>query len=230
MDKHPRTTVRNAIDRPEKYLPGTGDNFVSNEVVVRGLDAARVRRHLTDTSTWESSYDDVADISFPRGGGPRPEDGTVFRFATFGFPPLGARVVAYQAPAPGVPGRLSWTAVQDGGPEERLDVPHARLVEDLPGGRVRVLTQETRLGRPAAEPAARRPDPMPTGTRRGWTVWSAPPPGRPRPDPPPPDRPPCPPPRYTGPTEHTGRIGYTHRGAPAPQAPHRTTTPLIRGS
>ncbi|POX58494.1 hypothetical protein C3492_37730 [Streptomyces sp. Ru62] len=49
----------------------------------------------------------------------------------------------------------------------RLDVPHARLVEDLPGGRVRILTQETQIGRPAAEPARETPNPMPNG-RQTW--------------------------------------------------------------
>jgi hypothetical protein len=66
-------TTQNAINWPEEYLPGTGDNLVSNEAV------------------------------------------------TFGFPPLAARVVEFAAPAAGTPGRLSWTARQDGGPDERLD-------------------------------------------------------------------------------------------------------------
>ncbi|MEV5146234.1 hypothetical protein AB0L14_17810 [Streptomyces sp. NPDC052727] len=68
-----------------------------------------------------------------------------------------------QAPAEGVPGRLSWTARQDGTPEERLDVLHAWLVEDLPGGRARILTQETQIGRSAAELARQTPNPMLNG-------------------------------------------------------------------
>ncbi|WP_421108694.1 SRPBCC family protein [Streptomyces sp. NEAU-S77] len=160
-------TTQNAINWPEKYLPGTGDNFVSNEVVVRGITAAQVWRYLTDTSAWESYYDNVADISFPRGGGPVLADDLVFSFGTFGFPPLAARVVEFQAPGDGVPGRLSWTARQDGKPEERLDVLHAWLVEDLPGGRVRVLTQETQIGQPAAELAGQTPNPMLNG-HQAW--------------------------------------------------------------
>ncbi|WP_435175910.1 SRPBCC family protein [Actinacidiphila sp. bgisy145] len=160
-------TTQNAINWPEKYLPGTGDNFVSNEVVVRGVTAAQVWRLLTDTSTWESYYDNVADISFPGGGGPVLADGRDFRFGTFGFPPLAARVVEFAAPAAGTPGRLSWTARQDGGPDERLDVLHAWLVEDLDGGRVRVLTQESQIGRPAAELAGQVPNPMLNG-HQAW--------------------------------------------------------------
>ncbi|WBO62000.1 SRPBCC domain-containing protein [Streptomyces camelliae] len=124
-------TVQNAIDWPEKYLPGTGDDFVSN------------------------------------GDGPELTDGTVFRFGTFGFPSLDAHVVAFQAPARGVPGRLSWTARQDGTPEEQLDVLHAWLVEDLPGGRVRILTQETQIGQPAAALAKELPTPMLNG-HQAW--------------------------------------------------------------
>ncbi|WP_244190510.1 hypothetical protein [Streptomyces caeruleatus] len=92
---------------------------------------------------------------------------TVFSSGTFGFPPLDAHVVEFQAPADGVPGRLSWTAKQDGKPEERLDVLHAWLVEDLPGGRVRVLTQETQIGPPAEELAQQVPNPMLNG-HQAW--------------------------------------------------------------
>ncbi|MFJ4624134.1 SRPBCC domain-containing protein [Streptomyces sp. NPDC088812] len=160
-------TTQNAIDWPDTYLPGTGDNFVSNEVIVQGVTAADVWRYLTDTSAWESYYDNVADISFPDGGGPELGDDLAFRFGTFGFPPLDAHVVEFRAPAEGVPGRLSWTAKQEGGPEERLDVLHAWLVEDLPGDRVRVLTQETQIGAPAAALATERPNPMLNG-HQAW--------------------------------------------------------------
>lgn len=119
-------TVQHAITWPEKYLPGTGDPFVSE-----------------------------------------PRDGLAFSFGTFGSPPPAARVVEFQAPAEGVSGRLSWTAGQDGGPDERLDVLHAWLTEDLPGDRVRILTRETQSGRPAAELAGQRPDP----TLNGHQAW-----------------------------------------------------------
>ncbi|MEU4562759.1 SRPBCC domain-containing protein [Actinoplanes sp. NPDC023936] len=160
-------TTQNAISWPDRYLPGTGDNFVSNEVVVRGPRATDVWRYLVDTSTWESYYGNVADISFPGGDGPELHGGVRFRFGTFGFPPLDAHVVEFQAPADGVPGRLSWTAKQDGEPADRLDVLHAWLVEDLPGGRVRILTQETQIGQPAAALAAERPNPMLNG-HQAW--------------------------------------------------------------
>lgn len=160
-------TTQNAITWPASYLPGTGDNFVSNEVIVKDLSAADVWPLLVDTSAWESYYDNVADISFPHGGGPELEDELDFSFGTFGFPPLDAHVVELRAPAAGSPGRLSWTAKQDGSPEERLNVLHAWLVEDLPGGRVRVLTQESQFGKPAADLAGQTPNPMLNG-HQAW--------------------------------------------------------------
>ncbi|MGC0328284.1 hypothetical protein RKD23_001274 [Streptomyces sp. SAI-170] len=156
-------TMQNAIDWPERFLPGTGDNFVSNEVIVEGVTAARVWPYLTDTSTWESYYDAVTGVAFPEGGGPVLKEGLVFTFEPVGAGAVRtqhARVVVCRAPGEGVPGRLSWTAGQDGAPEERLEVLHAWLVEDLPGGRVRVLTQETQIGPPAVELARQVPDPM----------------------------------------------------------------------
>lgn len=163
-------TMQNAVNWPADQLPGTGDNFVSNEVIVQGVTAAAVWRYLTDTSTWESYYGNIADVAFPDGGGPVLTDGVAFTFEPVGFASVRtqhARVVEFQAPAEGVPGRVSWTAYQDGTPAERLDVRHAWLVEDLPGGRVRVLTQETQTGAPAAELARQTPNPMLNG-HQAW--------------------------------------------------------------
>ncbi|MGW1498846.1 hypothetical protein ACWCQW_09780 [Streptomyces mirabilis] len=91
-------TTQNAIAWPERYRPGTGDNFVSSEVVVAGLSAADVWRHLVDTSRWESYYDNVADISFPRGGGPVLTDGIHFGFGTRAVCP-GRRSRTVESPA-----------------------------------------------------------------------------------------------------------------------------------
>jgi len=160
-------TTQNAITWPARYLPGTGDNFVSNEMIVAGLSAPQVWQPLIDTSRWEGYYDNVADITFPAGGGPQLAAGLRFSFGTFGFPPLAAEVVEFAAPGEDRSGRLSWTARQDGTEQERLDVLHAWLVEDLPGGRVRILTQETQIGVPAAALAEARPNPMLNG-HQAW--------------------------------------------------------------
>jgi hypothetical protein len=48
----------------------------------------------------------------------------------------------------------------DGTEEQSLDVLHACLIEDLSGGRVRVRTQESQIGKPAIALAQTRPNPM----------------------------------------------------------------------
>ena len=47
--------------------------------------------------------------------------------------------------------------------DDRLDVHHAWLIEDLSGYRVRILTQETQKGKPAEDLAKAKPNPMING-------------------------------------------------------------------
>ncbi|KAH7364763.1 hypothetical protein BKA65DRAFT_591052 [Rhexocercosporidium sp. MPI-PUGE-AT-0058] len=62
------------------------------------------------------------------------------------------------APQDGKPGRIAWSAHLEGGEEESVSVYHAWLVEDLSGGRVSILTQESQNGKPAEELARRKPN------------------------------------------------------------------------
>lgn len=147
------------ITWPQGYAPGSTDNFVSNEIIVPGLDTARVWPWLADATRWPGYYGNAADVGFDGAAGPVLAAGTRFRFTTFGFL-VEAEVVEYVAPAPGRAARIAWHGWVEGNAQERLDVHHAWLVEDLPGGRVRILTQETQNGQPARELAATRPNPM----------------------------------------------------------------------
>lgn len=144
---------------PDRYLPGTTDNYVSNETIVTGLTAEAVWPQLNDTSSWPTYYGNVSDIRFHDGSGPKLRQGARFRFTTFSFP-VEAEVTEYEPPAAGKPARVAWHGWVEGSPETRLDVHHAWLFEDLPGGRVRILTQETQIGKPARELAQTRPNPM----------------------------------------------------------------------
>lgn len=151
------------IDWPEGYLPGTTDNTVSNEITVPNLSVAQVWPFLNDTTHWPAYYENVSDIRFrdadQGGGGPLLRAGARFRFTTFGFP-VEAQVTEYVAPAPGQAARVAWHGWVEGDASGRLDVHHAWLFEDLPGGRVRILTQETQNGQPARDMAVARPNPM----------------------------------------------------------------------
>lgn len=88
-------------------------------------------------------------------------EGLRFYFETFGFP-VEAQCTECVPPAAGQPARIAWHGWAGEG-DTRLDVHHAWLIEDLPGGRVRILTQETQKGKPAVELAMARPNPMING-------------------------------------------------------------------
>lgn len=151
-----------AIIWPAKYLPGTTDNFVSNEVIVQGLSASDIWKCLADISKWESYYSNCSQIT-PPSSGPFLEQDDKFSFSTFGFPPLPSEVLESVSPSEARVGRLAWRAASDGDADSAIDVYHAWIVEDLDQGRVRILTQESQIGKPAADLATKKPNPMLNG-------------------------------------------------------------------
>lgn len=111
------------------------------------------------TKLWPLYYSNASDIRFHNGPGPVLFMGARFRFTTVGFP-VEAEVVEHEAPGPDTPARVAWHGWVEGDAASRLDVHHAWLIEDLPGGRVRILTQETQVGEPARALAQTLPNPM----------------------------------------------------------------------
>lgn len=149
----------NSINWPEKFLPGTTDNFVSNEIIVCGLPMRRVWEALVGTDHWPRYYSNAKNIVFQDGSGPDLRMGSRFTFNTFGFL-VESEVVECLPPAHGQPGRLAWRGHIARDTENEMDLIHAWLVEELPGSRLRVLTQESQIGKPAREMAVARPNPM----------------------------------------------------------------------
>ena len=147
------------ITWPESYLPGTTDNYVSNEIIVSGLSVADVWPYINTPSLWPTYYGNASEVRIHKAGVSELSLGTRFRFTTFGFPVEG-EVNEYEPPASGKAAHVAWHGWVEGDSATRLDVHHAWLFEDLPGGRVRILTQETQIGQPAQELAATKPNPM----------------------------------------------------------------------
>ncbi|TCP97423.1 hypothetical protein C8J46_10645 [Sphingomonas sp. PP-F2F-A104-K0414] len=152
---------------PAGYVPGFTDNFCSNEMIVTGLTAAEIWPFLNIPTRWPTYYPNSADVRFHDGKGPELEADVRFFFSTFGFP-VEAQVVEHVAPVVGQPARVAWHGWSGEG-ADRLDVHHAWLIEDLSGGRVRILTQETQNGAPAKELAKANPNPMING-HQDWLV------------------------------------------------------------
>ncbi|MCY0964724.1 SRPBCC domain-containing protein [Parathalassolituus penaei] len=144
---------------PTEYLPGNTDNYVSNEIIIADLSAADIWAQLINTEAWPVMYSNASEIRFHDNSGPLLNAGARFRFTTFGFAVEG-KVVEFVAPANGEAARIAWHGWVEGNADERLDVHHAWLFEDLPGNRVRVLTQETQNGKPAVALRNSLPNPM----------------------------------------------------------------------
>ncbi len=152
----------NEIKWPDGYLPGTTDNFASNEIIVQGITASDVFNCLIDTSIWTSYYGNASDIIFYNTEGTILKSDTRFSFKTFGFP-IEAEIVEYVEPNGNEPGRIAWHGWAEGDEEHRLDVIHAWLFENLSHNRVRILTQESQIGKPAKDLFNSNPDIMNQG-------------------------------------------------------------------
>jgi len=152
--------MQSAINWPKTFLPGTTDNFVTNEVIVKDITASQIWPLLSDISEWSSYYDNVSQIT-PPSSGSSLHKGDIFHFSTFGFPVLESKVEESDAPSTGKPGRLAWSAKLEGDADHHVEVYHAWLVEDLEGPpRVRILTQESQKGKPVVEMAEAKPNRM----------------------------------------------------------------------
>lgn len=154
--------MMNAINWPEEYLPGTTQNFVSNEKIIANITAEEVWPYLNNTSMWPKYYSNASDIHFYNEPGPNLNNNTRFRFTTFGFIVEG-EVLEHVVPTEGTVGRLAWHGWSGNTDDTKLDVYHAWLIENLPGGRVRILTQESQIGKPAEQLAKEKPNPMING-------------------------------------------------------------------
>lgn len=157
-----------AINFPTMFTPGTTDNFVSNEVIVKDLTVFDIWKYLIDSSQWEKYYDNAANIKLSNGENSLLHYGETFHFDTFGFP-IDAQVMELVEPTADHPvARLAWHGWnKEGAPEDQIDVYHAFLIEALPDHRVRLLTQESQIGKGAADLAVQKPNPMLNG-HQAW--------------------------------------------------------------
>ncbi|KAJ4990338.1 hypothetical protein SVAN01_04220 [Stagonosporopsis vannaccii] len=151
----PGMSSQPSIIFPQHFTPGKTDNFVSNEVIATSLSVAQIWALLADISKWTSYYKNCANITLPDGG-PQLRKGAVFKFSTFGFPPLTCEVKESVVPEKGREGRLAWQSETP----EGLEIYHAWIVQELEQGRVRILTQESQIGPVFKEWSEQKPNKM----------------------------------------------------------------------
>ena len=148
---------------PEDFVPGFTDNYVSNEMIIKDLDLEAVWENLVNTASWTKYYSNMADVEFYYEEGTHLKENTRFKFKTFGFP-IEAKITEFVLPFDGEPARIAWHGWNETqNLDERINVIHAWLIEELTGNRVRVLTQETQNGKPAEQLAKTRPNHMLNG-------------------------------------------------------------------
>ncbi|WP_294096452.1 hypothetical protein [uncultured Cetobacterium sp.] len=129
-------------------------------MIISELTAEEVWPFLNDTSKWSIYYTNVKpEVYFYNGSGSNLFSEARFKFTTFEFL-VEAEVTEYEPPKDEKPGRIAWHGWVEGDTDSRLDVHHAWLIENLSGGRVRILTQETQIGKPAKDMAVTKPNPM----------------------------------------------------------------------
>lgn len=150
----------NEIHWPNKWLPGTTDNFASNEIIVSNLSFENVVSNLIDTSKWESYYSNSSDIFMYNQESSVFQKDTRFRFKTFGFD-IEAEIEELQIDQNIA--RIAWHGWNNEKDEKFLDVYHAWLIEILPENRLRILTQESQIGVPAQAMADDSTNPMING-------------------------------------------------------------------
>jgi len=149
--------TQSSISFPEHFLPGTTDNFVSNERVAKDITSTQIWALLANISKWETYYKNCAELTPPESESTFLHKGDVFKFSTFGFPPLTCTVEESEAPeSNGRAGRIAWSSKTP----EGLEIYHAWLVEDLEGQRVRILTQESQIGPVFKEWEEQKPNKM----------------------------------------------------------------------
>jgi len=61
-------TTQSAIVWPEHFLPGTTDNFVSNERIAKEITSTQIWALIANISKWESYYKNCDQITPPDSG------------------------------------------------------------------------------------------------------------------------------------------------------------------
>lgn len=157
MEKKGQTYSKmNAINWPKEFLPGKTDNFTSNEKIMKGLTSKEIFLFLEDTSLWSQYNKNIVDIKMVNQKTTKLNGLSQFHYNILGIS-LEASVIEYIPPEKNIEGRISWFA-SNNNKDNKIEFIHCWLVENLDGGRVRILTQESQKGQLAINFAQSHPN------------------------------------------------------------------------
>lgn len=158
MEKKGQTYDKmNTINWPKEFLPGTTDNFSSNEVIIKGLTTKEVFLFIEDASLWSTYNKNIVEVKMKNQKTTKLNGLSQFNYTILGIQ-LEASIIEYIPPEKNKEGRISWYAFSNEDKDKRIDIVHCWLIENLNGGRVRILTQESQKGIPAVNFANSHPN------------------------------------------------------------------------
>ena len=126
---------------------------------------ADVLPYLADTKAWGTYYHNAENIVVGDGSTSALSANSDFVFDTFGFH-VTCKVEEFDISEDGNLVRLAWSGTFGEG-EDFSDVYHAWILENLPNNRMRVLTEESQIGKFAKVLAETVPNPM----INGYQAW-----------------------------------------------------------
>jgi uncharacterized protein YndB with AHSA1/START domain len=145
------------IHWPARFEPANAELFAHNELLINA-SCERVWKHLVDANKWPTWYPNSKDVQ-TQGGAPVLQDGTMFRWTTFGLA-IESKVHEY------VPNqRLGWYGYAPGAEPSFY---HSWYLEPE-GALCRVVMEESGIGADAA--GLRQSDE--TLMHRGHDLWLA---------------------------------------------------------
>ena len=138
-------TTQKAINWSQEFLPGLTDNFISNELYTREVNAETIWPLLEDPFMWPTYYKGASDIKFKETGS-KLQLGTKFSFKIFGLL-IECECIEFQPPQGTKEGRIAWIGYSENKKKEKVfECVHAWLIENLPQGITRILSQESQKG------------------------------------------------------------------------------------
>ena len=126
---------------------------------------ADVLPYLADTKAWGTYYHNAENIVVGDGSTSTLSANSDFVFDTFGFH-VTCKVEEFDISEDGNLVRLAWSGTFGEG-EDFSDVYHAWILENLPNNRMRMLTEESQIGKLAKVLAETVPNPM----INGYQAW-----------------------------------------------------------
>ena len=139
--------VSKAIAFPPDFLPGTGDNFLSNEFYIDSSTAEEVWPFLEDPALWPTYYKKITKVEVKEQEGTKLHVGTKFSYKDGLLKlDLECECLEVQPPSGDKEGRVMWKSCHVVKGEKKYEAVRGWILENMGNGRTRIFTQEVQRG------------------------------------------------------------------------------------